>query len=204
MRLLRACADTVLVGAGTVRAHPHTRWTLDAGDACLGDAFAELRQNLDLPEQPVLAIVSARGDLPLDHPALERDPIVITTTAGARKLRPLVTQLRAVEVADSPTLEAAQIVRTLHEGGSRVILAEGGPQLMGRLLEAGLVDELFITLSPLIIGRHVGEHRPGIVEGVDLLSGLSPAVLVSLRRHESHLFARYKLPGDASIRTTET
>jgi riboflavin biosynthesis pyrimidine reductase len=65
---------------------------------------------------------------------------------------------------------------------------------MGSLLEAGLVDELFLTLSPLVAGRWRGEARPGLAEGVAFLPGTRIAGrLTGVRRHAAHLFLRYRL-----------
>jgi len=72
------------------------------------------------------------------------------------------------------------------------VLVEAGPTTLGELLARGLVDELFLTLSPVLAGRLEARRRLGLVEGVELLPDLRVAPeLVSLRRGGSHLFARY-------------
>jgi riboflavin biosynthesis pyrimidine reductase len=79
----------------------------------------------------------------------------------------------------------------VHAQGAQVILAEGGPTLLGELLKDGLIDELFLTVSPRLFGRWQGDGRKSLVEGVDL-SGRQ-LELLSASRHESHLYLRYDL-----------
>ena len=75
-----------------------------------------------------------------------------------------------------------------------VVLTEGGPHLMGRLIEDGLLEEVFLTISPVIAGRD-SEPRMGMVQGVELLPELGVwGSLLSARRHGDHLFLRYRMP----------
>jgi riboflavin biosynthesis pyrimidine reductase len=83
------------------------------------------------------------------------------------------------------------LLELLHAQGLRVILTEGGPSLVGQLLEEGLIDELFLTTSPRLFGRRPGDERKSLVEGFDL-SGHA-LKLLSVRRHESYLYLRYSL-----------
>ena len=68
---------------------------------------------------------------------------------------------------------------------------------MGELFRDGLIDELFLTVSPRLFGRHAGDGRKSLVDGVDLAtpsrgsSRGSALALASVRRHESYLFLRY-------------
>lgn len=88
MGLLRACADTVLVGSGTLR---DSQRCLDTrGGPVAADAFRELRHRLGLHEQPTVAIVTSGAGLPLGHPILQSGPIVLTTDEGAAQLSPLL------------------------------------------------------------------------------------------------------------------
>jgi riboflavin biosynthesis pyrimidine reductase len=84
------------------------------------------------------------------------------------------------------------LVRTLHERyGVRALLCEGGPRVYGAMLQAGLVDEEFLTLSPLMVGEAPGAPRPSLVEGAAFAPGRAPrSTLVSLRRVADHLFLR--------------
>ena len=83
--------------------------------------------------------------------------------------------------------DAAEAIAELREHGRRRILCEGGPTLFGRLVAGGLVDELFLTLSPVVAGEGLS-----LVEGVELLPGTRvAAALTGVRRHGAHLFLRY-------------
>jgi riboflavin biosynthesis pyrimidine reductase len=91
-------------------------------------------------------------------------------------------------------VDLADVVTELRARGHERVLSEGGPTVVGQLLERGLVDELFLTISPVLLGRTRAEGRPGLVEGADLLGmGTPPAEIISVRKHRSHLFLRYSL-----------
>jgi riboflavin biosynthesis pyrimidine reductase len=93
------------------------------------------------------------------------------------------------------SIDLVDVMATLRGEGHGVVLSEGGPSLIGGLLEAGLLDELFLTLSPILAGRSSDGGRPGLVEGTELLPSRSIAGdLVSIRRDGSHLFLRYVIP----------
>jgi riboflavin biosynthesis pyrimidine reductase len=84
------------------------------------------------------------------------------------------------------------VVASLRADGYQSVLSEGGPHLFGDLVAAGLVDELFLTLSPVLSGR--SDKHFGLIEGVQLLPKVRAAAeLLSARRHGSHLFLRYGL-----------
>jgi riboflavin biosynthesis pyrimidine reductase len=86
------------------------------------------------------------------------------------------------------------VVDFLHSRGHERILSEGGPTLFGSLAAAGVVDELFLTVSPLLAGHSTREPKLGLVEDVDLLPSQRLASrLLSIRLHGSHLFLRYRL-----------
>ena len=195
MGLLRALADAVLIGAGTLRATPGHRWTPSHVWPASESEFAQLRRDRDSEPVPELVVVTARGDLPRLHPALQAGALVVTTSAGAQRLRDSVPpSSTVVVVGDGPTLALEDVLATVRSRGHELVLTEGGPRLLGQLATAGLLDELFLTVSPVLAGRE-GGSRPGLIEGAELLPGRSePAQLLSLRRHRSYLFLRYRLP----------
>jgi riboflavin biosynthesis pyrimidine reductase len=96
-------------------------------------------------------------------------------------------------LADEETLDLRLVVAALRDRGHRRILSEAGPHTYGGLLEAGLVDELFLTSSPLLVGDAGPGSRNSLVEGADLVPAATKARLLSVRRHGSHLFTRYAL-----------
>jgi riboflavin biosynthesis pyrimidine reductase len=194
MGLLRACADVVLVGAGTLRAEPDHLWTPEFIYPQGEDDYARLRAALGLTPKPEFAVLTLRGDLDPETRALPGATIV-TTPEGARRLEdngPFPATI--LEVRDGGHLDLRGVVHALRSRGMRTILSEGGPTVIGQLLELGLVDELFLTISPVLMGRTRSEVRPGLAEGVDLLHQGAPAAeVLSLHRHGSHLFVRYSL-----------
>ena len=194
MGLLRAFADAVLVGAGTVRAEGgRALWTPEFIFPAAAEGFRELRQALKRQASPRLVIVTARGDLNPNDRAIEEGALVLTTQASADPLRrqlPGATEVRAISAEDR--IDAAAILEVLRAEGYRTILSEGGPKLFGQLVATGYVDELFLTLSPALLGQR-GEQSFGLVHGTDFGRTPKRARLLSVRRHESHLFLRYGL-----------
>lgn len=194
MGLLRAFAEAVVVGAGTVRAEGgRALWTPDFIYPAAADAYRELRRSLQRDVSPRLVIVTARGGLNPSERALQTGALVLTTDAAAGQLRktlPAATEVRAI--SNGAKIEIHAIFRTLESDGYRTILTEGGPRLFGQMVADQRVDEVFLTLSPNLLGRR-GEDVFGVIHGVDF--GRSPrwAQLLSVRRHESHLFLRYAL-----------
>ena len=194
MGLLRACADAVLIGAGTLRATPGHLWT--PGHVCpqFAESFAGLRRSLGRTAEPRLVVVTAHGKLEASHPALQHGATVMTTDAGARNLGGTLPGSCEVVVAGSgEKVEMPRVLDELRDRGMNVVLTEGGPSVMGDLLRTKLLDEAFLTISPVIAGRDE-EKRPGMVEGIELLpdAGLWSRLL-STRRQGDHLFLRYGL-----------
>jgi riboflavin biosynthesis pyrimidine reductase len=193
MGLLRAFADVVLVGAGTLRAEPEHRWTPQFVYPGASEDYRRLRHILGLEREPKLAVVTARGNLDPGIPALH-GATVLTTAGGARRLENQGHLLaRTVVLEGEEDLDLGSAIAALQSRGARVILSEGGPTVIGQLLDLRLLDELFLTISPVVMGRTRSQVRPGMVEGVDLLHRPPTADLLSLRRHRSHLFVRYSL-----------
>jgi riboflavin biosynthesis pyrimidine reductase len=138
----------------------------------------------------VLVVVTGSGQLNPSQPAL-RDCLILTTPRGGDRLRGTLPEGARVAVVGAQPIAGRSLVDVLHTQGLRTILVEGGPTLLGPLLAEGLIDELFLTSSPLLFGRHPGDLRKSLVEGVDL--GGRAMELASLRRHESYLYLRYRL-----------
>ena len=191
MGLLRACADVVVVGAGTLAASPKGSWQAGRVYPPAADAFAELRRSRGRPERTEVAIVTTGASLDATHPLLA-DALVLTTASGATKLDGIAREVVAVN--DGELVDVRAAIALLHDRGHALVLSEGGPHLFGELVAQRCVDELFITVSPLLGGR-AGLGRLALVEGVELLPETGDqAELLSVRRHEQHLFLRYALP----------
>lgn len=190
MGLLRACADALLMGAGTFRASREARWTAESIYPAEAAGFSELRARLGREPAPELAVFTAGGRLDPAHPALEAGALVLTTDAGEAALRGRLPSASAI-VSLGPAADVRDAVAALRARGHEVILSEGGPTMAGSLAGAGLLDELFLTLSPVLAGRDSAE-RLSFVEGVELLPDRRvEGRLLGLRRARSHLFLRY-------------
>ena len=192
--LLRACADVVLVGSHTLRASAQGTWRPERVYPGAAAAFAELRSLRGRPERPAVAVLTAGGSLDAAHPLLADGALVLTTADTAARLRAAVpAATEVVAVNEGGRVDVALAVAVLRERGHAVILSEAGPTTFGQLLAARLVDELFLTLSPLVAGRG-GTTRPGFAEGVELLPDTRvETTLLSVRRDDGHLFLRYGL-----------
>ncbi len=198
MGLLRAVADAVIVGAGTLRSVSQHRWTAEYIYPRLAGVYQKLRTSLGKPDPPLNVIVTTHGAIDLDLPVFQSGEVpvlIVTTTQGEKRIRaqnlqPYV-QLSAIQ-SDGPLSAQAILQEVNNIRQCKVILVEGGPQLMGDFFAEHVLDELFLTLAPQIAGRDSEIERPGLVMGKrfapeDPLWG----TLVSVKRGGSHLFLRY-------------
>jgi riboflavin biosynthesis pyrimidine reductase len=158
--LLRRLTDVVVVGAGTVRAEGYP--SLRAQD----------------PSAPVLVVVSHQGKLP---PSVADGPsgsVLLVTREGADPAaldasKALIGE-EFVLTAGHDAVDLVKMRNMLEDKGFRQILCEGGPTLLNSMLAAGVVDELDLTWSPLLVG---GSH-PTIARGPDLNLPASPTLLL--------------------------
>lgn len=191
MALLRACADAVVVGAGTFRKASGDLWHAGNVYPAAEGLFADLRKQLGSRRpHPLLVIVTASGRIDPLQPAL-RDSLIVTTPDGEAQLRGTLPPGARVAVLDSHPITGRSLMELLDAENLPIVLTEGGPSLVGQLVQEGVVDELFLTTSPRLFGRQANDGRKSLIEGVDLAS--QSLDLLSLRRHESHVFLRYGL-----------
>jgi riboflavin biosynthesis pyrimidine reductase len=157
-------------------------------------SYSELRQSLGLAPSPRLVVVSASGNLDGSAPALAQGALVVTTQLGYERLRGRLPEASTLRVLrPDGYIEPSEILELIRAEGHGLVLTEGGPTLLGSFLGANLVDELFLTLSPLLAGGE-GAGRRHLVEGVGFEGDcLRQAVLMSVRRSGAHLFLRYDL-----------
>lgn len=195
MGLLRAAADCVLIGSGTLHGSPKALWTPEKAHPDSRNSYAKLRILLGLRPEPQLAVLTASGALDPEHPALEHGAIVLTTRRGSERCRRDLPGAVEIDVLEGETaVDPAEAVAALRARGYERILSEAGPHVFGSLLEAGLVDELFLTISPLLAGRSGLSERLGPVEAAELLpEHTEQARLLGVRRDGAHLFLRYGL-----------
>jgi len=186
---LRASVDAVMAGAGTMRVERY-------GRIIPNEATRERRRERGLEEEPLACIVSARLSLPDDLPLLNEPAAhVVIVTPSAASLSGASAQLDYVRAASDGLLDLRAAMRELAERfGVRTLLCEGGPHLNAALLEAGLVDELFLSLAPKLTG---GEDLTG--EALRMIAGATfeqplQLELLGALENESHLFLRYAVP----------
>jgi riboflavin biosynthesis pyrimidine reductase len=197
MGLLRAVADVVIVGAGTLRSVPRHVWTAPAIFAPMAEPYARLRAALGREDAPLTAIVTASGDLDPSLPVFRGGaaPVtVITSPAGARALAPRGTHGLDIRVVSRPgPIAAADILDALNVRNDARILLECGPRLLDAFLAARRVDELFLTLAPQVAGRAPGAARESFAAGTLFLPERPLwAELVNVKRAGSLLFLRYR------------
>lgn len=160
MRELRVHADVILSGAGTLRA---TGTSSRTGDP----ALEALRIERGKPPAAVAAVLSGSGDLPLDRPfftARDFDAVVyLLDTAPPARLEALLGTGRRVVLVPAADELPTMLRHMRTELGAELLLVEGGPTTNGALLAAGLVDEVFLTLGPLLVG---GRDARTIVQDV--------------------------------------
>jgi len=177
MAMLRAIAGVIVVGAGTLRATRHHQWTAQALIPERGEDLSRLRAAAARPADPApLVVVSGTGDIPADASAIAHPAVPVH-----------ILHERALSAA--AILEAA---RKLASGGP--IVCEGGPHLLGSLLEGGVPLELFLTVAPQLVGRSErSTERRSLVEGIALPAFSRPATLRAVRRSQDHLLLRYTI-----------
>jgi riboflavin-specific deaminase-like protein len=177
---LRTQADCVLVGAGTIRAERYGRITKT--DELRGKRVAE-----GLEPDPLAVVVSASGELPHDLPLLhEPEQRVVVATGSDRRVEGATSRVDYLMTAeDLPLL----LARLREDYGVRSVLCEGGPTLNAHLLAADLVDELFLTLSPKLLG---GQSAITIVAGRELVEPVDLELVWVLKGGDS-MFTRWRV-----------
>lgn len=177
---LRAQVDAVMVGAGTARSERYGRITKT-------DELRRSREAEGLGAEPLAVLVSGRLDLPADLPLLqEPEQRVVIATASDAVLQGTRAQIEYMRIGDDLPLLMARLAE---EHSVRSILCEGGPTLNSYLLAADLVDELFLSLSPKLLG---GAAALTIVAGRE---SVEPAELdlVSVAEADGELFTRWRV-----------
>jgi riboflavin biosynthesis pyrimidine reductase len=188
--LLRTLADVIVVGAATVRAERYA----PVRRRELSDHLRESR-----PPTPPIAVVSARLDLdPASRLIASAPPhartIVITTAQAPPERRAELAERADVIVAGQQTVDLKVAVDALAERGHRRMLAEGGPHLLGQLVAAGLLDELCLTVGPLLAGPAASR----IVTGAPSPARPQRLTLAHVLEDNGFLLCRYIIKGHLS------
>jgi riboflavin biosynthesis pyrimidine reductase len=185
---LRTAVDAVMAGAGTVRAERY-------GQLIRDDHGRAIRRERGLAEEPLACIVSGRLALDSGIPLLAESGtrVAILTPSEASLPQDCRAEISYIRSARDGQLDLPGALAELHERlGVRTLLCEGGPHLNAQLLAHGLVDELFLTLSPKLAGGDAVSETLRIVSGPEFDPPLELELAGALE-HDSYLFLRYRV-----------
>ncbi|MFG3084776.1 pyrimidine reductase family protein [Streptomyces parvulus] len=182
---LRALADVVVAGAETVRQEGYRPARARA-------EFAEARRAAGQSPVPAVAVVSASLELDFSLPLFTSPlvPTLVLTGAAAPQDRVAAAEkagARVVIAGDGTVVDPARAVRALAGLGHTRLLTEGGPRLLGQFVAAGVLDELCLTVSPMLTA---GDAQR--IAGGPPLTVPRRFALASLLEEEGFLFSRYR------------
>lgn len=187
---LRGLSDVILAGAETVRSEnygpPKPRPELERRRAEAGQTTV-----------PRVAIVTGSGDLdptsPLFTQAVE-PPLVLAPASLPADHRAALAPVAEIVDCGTDRVEPAAVVAALAERGLRRVALEGGPGLLAQMMAASLVDELCLTVTPLLFGgSDVAHPTPRIMAGSPLPDAPRPMTLAHVIESDGTLFLRYRV-----------
>ncbi len=167
--LLRALSHAVVVGAGTVRSEGYPALAVD-------ERWLAVRRGLGLPDALPVVAVSNRGGVPPsfdDQPAGSVLLALPSRSPGLAEARDRLGVDQVVVCGDEE-VDARRLVAALAERGWTHLLCEGGPQLHASMLAAGVLDEICLSITPVVVGG----DGPRVTSGPGLDAAYRPAVLV--------------------------
>lgn len=183
--VLRELADVILVGAGTARTETYSGARMSAGQR-------QARHRRSQPEVPPIALVTRSAALDRDLPVLtdtEVPPLVLTcadAADGARRRLGAAAVVLDCSAGDPGRVDMAAALARLAERGLLRVLTEGGPTLLGALIGADLLDEMCLTVAPVLVG---GDGPRVTAGGAEVLSRMRRAHL--LADTDGYLYGRY-------------
>lgn len=202
MGLLRAAAGAVIVGASQLRRPPGTIWTPEHICPDYADAYFQLREALGLPKHPLQIIVSASAKLDYTLPIFQTEELpvlLLTTSEGARTAskESTASSINIQVISNSESFSSRQILSAIQNYASfSLLLIEAGPHMVSRFFDEQALDEIFLTVSPLIAGRKNNEtQRMGFISGIEF-APFRPlwGRMKSIKQADAHLFLRYEFP----------
>jgi riboflavin biosynthesis pyrimidine reductase len=188
-KAMREVADVILVGAATVRMENY-------GGVTLSVAARQRRQGDGQPEVPPIAVVTGTGALESESRLFtqtEVAPLIFTSTASAQATRDRLAGVATVIDASSSdpiAVDPQVVLAELARRGLRRVLCEGGPTLLGGLVECGLLDELALTIAPTLVA---GGARRIVTGQAAVTTGMRVAHV--LTDEQGYLYTRYTRGG---------
>lgn len=176
---LRTAVDAVFTGTGTLRAENYGRLVRNP-------ERRERRVSAGLAPEPVAVVVSRRGRIPWAIPLFEEPEqrVLVFTETPVEPPPGVGSQLDVILVEDARP--AAVLERLRVDFGIRSVLSEGGPTLLSSLLADEVLDELFLTIAPVLAGQ--GEKT--LLDGSPI-GEPAPCSTGWLLEHDGFLFLRY-------------
>ena len=196
MAMLRAAADVIIVGARTLEDSIGHQWTVHSLVPELTGELQEYRRMLGRTSDAAqLVVVSGSGRLS-DHIALTNPavPTTVFTTNAAAPIRQEYPRVNRVVVPGGGRIDGETLVGALVDTFEpRLVLCEGGSELLGTLAAANQVSEMFLTVAPRIAGRDDSHQRLAMIEGFAAEPGaLQEYALLSVRLDDGTLLLRYR------------
>ncbi|WP_207343848.1 pyrimidine reductase family protein [Arthrobacter sp. E3] len=186
--LLRQSADVIVVGAQTIRSEGY-------GGELLSKTAQKWREENWLSAHPPLAIVSGTLNLDTDLEVFQNTPVrplILTLESAPKERREALSEVAEVITVGTDSMDVPLVISELAARGFTQIHSEGGPTLLGTFAAAGKVDELCLTISPMLVGGSAGRIASGpAVEHVSVAAGMT---LTRIMKADSMLFLRYVRP----------
>jgi riboflavin-specific deaminase-like protein len=178
--LLRTQVDAIVAGTGTLRVERY-------GALAREPRFVDIRVAEGRAPQPLAVVISRSGDIPFEIPLFASPDSRVAVYTAAEIAVPDTVAQATVHPLGAQAGELAVVLESLRrEHGVRSLLCEGGPILFSALLAEDLVDELFLTLAPTIVGG----NELGMTYG-EPLPELISLRLVRALEYEGAMFLRY-------------
>jgi riboflavin biosynthesis pyrimidine reductase len=215
MDLLRAHADAIITGIHTLVEETLSAPKLNQGRGPVyrieDEALRDLRVKLGRKREKVIFVTASGSVDPRAYRVFDgdlMDALILTTKAGAVRLQGRIGQERLIIAGQDKMIDLPASMRTLRKEMSiEHLLCEGGPTLYGSMARAGLMDEKFVTVSPLEIGLLVPPEQGVSPAGTGTQLNLRPTTFMfpgftketapwwrwmSCRRVGDHQFNRYR------------
>jgi riboflavin-specific deaminase-like protein len=186
MQVVRMRSDVIVIGAATLRVHPHT---------------LRLKK---IPKsqkraQPANAIVTASGQLDSEWP-FWKDPEVIrfvfTTDEGIDKAREAAQDRAFVVSCGSRRVSIEKLLLRLKQSDYQNVLVEGGGRLIGEFLSENLLQEMYVTHTPWILGA---PNNPTLVDNPEPFASRLKLEPLKIKKIKNELYAHYKIRGSRRV-----